>query len=100
MEIWQMLDLSWVNNSMIQSFWDWLTWIFKRSTYKQSLVFCCGMWFFWGLRNKLMHERKIELGRELSMKFLRYLAEIDGLIERKNTLNTVRSPIREIQIPG
>ncbi|MBA0701638.1 hypothetical protein Goari_022344 [Gossypium aridum] len=35
MEIWQMLDLSWVNNSMIQSFWDWLTWIFKRSTYKQ-----------------------------------------------------------------
>ncbi|MBA0716199.1 hypothetical protein Golax_015050 [Gossypium laxum] len=70
MEIWQMLDLSWVNNSMIQSFWDWLTWIFKRSTYKQCRVFCCGMWFFWGSRNKLMHERKIELGRELSMKVL------------------------------
>ncbi|MBA0868306.1 hypothetical protein Goshw_011452 [Gossypium schwendimanii] len=49
------------------------------------------MWFLWGLRNKLMHERKIELGRELSMKVLRYLAKIDGLTERRNTLNTVRS---------
>ncbi|TYI75990.1 hypothetical protein E1A91_D06G045500v1, partial [Gossypium mustelinum] len=90
-EIWKMLDLSWVNNSMIQSFWDWLTWIFKRSTHKQCRLFCCGMWLLWGSRNKLMHERKIELGKELSMKVLRYLVEIDGLTERRNTLNRVRS---------
>ncbi|KAH1122568.1 hypothetical protein J1N35_005728 [Gossypium stocksii] len=28
-KVWQMLELSWVNNLMIQSFWDWVTWIFR-----------------------------------------------------------------------
>ncbi|KAB2093192.1 hypothetical protein ES319_A02G080500v1, partial [Gossypium barbadense] len=90
-EVWQMLDLSWVNNFMFQSFWDWLTWIFQRSTHQQCRLFCYGIWFLWGSRNKLMHERKLESGRELSLKVQRYLVKLDGLTERRNTLNKDRS---------
>ncbi|PPD85533.1 hypothetical protein GOBAR_DD17533 [Gossypium barbadense] len=38
-------------------------------------------------------------GRELSMKVLRYLAEIDGLTERRNTLNKVKSPNQRVTNP-
>ncbi|MBA0729380.1 hypothetical protein Golax_020499 [Gossypium laxum] len=50
------------------------------------------MWFLWGSRNKLIHERKMKSRREILMKVLRYLVEIDGLTERRNTLNTAKSP--------
>ncbi|KAH1047367.1 hypothetical protein J1N35_038151 [Gossypium stocksii] len=47
--------------------------------------------FLWGSRNKLMHEKKVESGVELSQKVQRYMAELDGLIEKRHTLTVTRS---------
>ncbi|KAK5842886.1 hypothetical protein PVK06_005302 [Gossypium arboreum] len=34
-EVWQILNLSWVTNNMSQNIWQWLTWVFKRGTNEQ-----------------------------------------------------------------
>ncbi|KAK5793588.1 hypothetical protein PVK06_034740 [Gossypium arboreum] len=77
-----------------QRFWDWLTWMFQKSTPKQGRLLCCGILVLWGSRNKLMHERKVESVREIASKFQRYLAEIDGLVEKRSTLFTATRAIQ------
>lgn len=90
-EVWQILNLSWVINSTMQSFLEWITRVFNKSTYEQCRMFCCGLWFIWNSRNKLIHERKSETRSELSQKVQRYIAELEGLMERTSTLNIDRS---------
>ncbi|KAH1064863.1 hypothetical protein J1N35_029850 [Gossypium stocksii] len=86
-EVWHLSDLSWIIDSTIQGFWEWLTWVFKMSTTEQCKRICCGMWFLWRSGNILIHERKSETGRELSHKVKQYIAELEGLEERKSTSN-------------
>ncbi|KAA3480176.1 reverse transcriptase [Gossypium australe] len=90
-EIWQLLEIPWVNDSMNQNFRDWISWVFKNSNYKQSRVFCNTVWLMWGSRNRFIHEGKSDSAREIASKVRRYLAEIDGLEEKKSTLNACRS---------
>ncbi|XP_052877265.1 uncharacterized protein LOC128283890 [Gossypium arboreum] len=85
-EIWPLLDLSWISESTIQGFWEWITWVFRTSTSEQCKIYCCGMWFLWNSRNKFIHEQKIETGRELSLIVRNYIAELEGLRTKASTL--------------
>ncbi|KAA3486342.1 reverse transcriptase [Gossypium australe] len=93
--IWQLLDLGWTNNSSIQSFWEWITWVFGRSSHKQRRLFCSTLWFLWGARNRLVHDKKIESAEELSAGLKRFMAEIEGVQERKISLRRLTNQSQE-----
>ncbi|KAA3456039.1 reverse transcriptase [Gossypium australe] len=94
-EIWQLLELGWINNPNIQRFWDWMTWVVGRSSHKQSRLFYSTIWLLWGSRNRLVHKKKIESAEELSAGVKRYMAEIDGIQEKKLSLNRIENRNQE-----
>ncbi|KAK5826341.1 hypothetical protein PVK06_021259 [Gossypium arboreum] len=81
-EIWRKLEVSWVDRT-VHNIWEWITWIFQKTAIQQRRLLCCGLWIIWSSRNKLVHERKLESADEISQNIRRYMAEIEGLEEKK-----------------
>ncbi|KAH1098718.1 hypothetical protein J1N35_015639 [Gossypium stocksii] len=90
-EIWSSLNLSWVTSYINQNIGEWLTWVFERSTKEQCWIVCCALWFIWSSWNQFVHERKIISDRDLVKKIRRYLAELEGIREKKLTSFTERT---------
>ncbi|KAA3476012.1 Ribonuclease H-like superfamily protein [Gossypium australe] len=94
-EIWNLLELGWINNPNIQSFWEWITWVVGRSSLKQTRLFCSTIWLLWGARNRLVHEKKNETAEEISVGVKRYMAEIDGIQAEKLSLHRIENRNQE-----
>ncbi|PPD95574.1 hypothetical protein GOBAR_DD07396 [Gossypium barbadense] len=57
--------------------WEWLTWLFKRSSIYQCHLFCCALWVIWTKRSKKLHEAKSSTGKGIAEMTNRFLREID-----------------------
>ncbi|MBA0573526.1 hypothetical protein Golob_000797, partial [Gossypium lobatum] len=56
---------------------EWLTWVFNESFPFQRTLFGCALWAIWSDKNKRVHERQINSGREISNNIFKYLKELD-----------------------
>ncbi|TYG92876.1 hypothetical protein ES288_A11G067200v1 [Gossypium darwinii] len=90
-EIWNLINLSWTIVHGNQSFWEWLTWVFERSTIERCRFFCCALWCIWSSRNQLVHEKKIIPVRDLTRKVSNYIVELDGIRLKTPTFHTKRA---------
>lgn len=103
-EVWQLLNLSWITTFAHQDFWEWLTLIFNQGTNEQCRHFCYGLWILWHSRNQLLHERVNTTSRDLARKIQDHLAVYKGIKvkmtsshTRLNQRNREDVPIMKIQ---
>ncbi|TYH99451.1 hypothetical protein ES332_A11G067500v1 [Gossypium tomentosum] len=92
-EIWNLINLSWTIVHGNQSFWEWLTWVFERSTIERCRFFCCALWCIWSSRNQLVHEKKIIPVRDLTRKGI--TAQFDTAFDRRNTRSASGIVVRD-----
>ncbi|XP_017647936.1 uncharacterized protein LOC108488145 [Gossypium arboreum] len=57
-ELWNGLDLAWINQRKPKEWLDWLTWFFHKCGETQRRLFVCGIWVLWRDRNRNLHEGK------------------------------------------
>ncbi|MBA0632113.1 hypothetical protein Godav_000916, partial [Gossypium davidsonii] len=58
-------------------YFEWLTWVFNEISLFQRRFFGCALWAIWSDKNKRVHERQINSGREISNNIFKYLKELD-----------------------
>ncbi|KAK5818832.1 hypothetical protein PVK06_023778 [Gossypium arboreum] len=87
-EVWQLLNLSWITTFAHQDFWEWLTLIFNQGTNEQCRYFCYGLWILWHSRNQLLHERVHTTNRDLAQKIQDRVAEYKGIKVKMTSSHT------------
>ncbi|MBA0738567.1 hypothetical protein Gogos_011904 [Gossypium gossypioides] len=80
--VWERLKLAWILTTPNMNSWEWLTWVFKKSTSMQCRLFCCFLWAIWTDRNKGFHEGKRSTGTDIAEWVTRYVKELDSIEDK------------------
>ncbi|KAA3481600.1 Zinc finger, CCHC-type [Gossypium australe] len=83
MEIWSILLFQNIMGNDDRNFEQWLIWVCEQLNMHNFRIFCCALWAIWGDRNSRVHNQKVSTGPEIGNFIKTYLAEIDGLEEKR-----------------
>ncbi|KAA3469709.1 reverse transcriptase [Gossypium australe] len=82
-EVWSTLLLQNVLIDVNRDFEQWLTRVFEQLIPHNCRIFSCALWAIWEDRNLRIHNKKFSIGKKIGNFIINYIAELDGLENRK-----------------